>query len=182
MDQSYVGLLNIAVVQNEGDVSIISGENAGEYIKYENIVRKFVQINCNQIKNGQISIKNPDFERSLFEIHCLIPSTRESLDFSQSNGLDFRNLFTALIFFPSFFIKEKSRSLRGLSGLFIKLLQGRLKPLRLLHLYPSPRLHHMGDLLLKTFTFIPMRKLLCRHGYIQESAKWFPTIRNFINQ
>jgi len=59
VDDTFNGYVNIAVVQNEGEVKIKSGENNGRKITYSNIVRSFKQIDCREGKQGKVHIDKP---------------------------------------------------------------------------------------------------------------------------
>jgi len=59
VEESFNGYINIALVQNEGEVKIKSGENSGRKITYTNIVRSFKQIDCRKGKQGLLQIEKP---------------------------------------------------------------------------------------------------------------------------
>jgi len=59
VERGFNGYVNIALVQNEGEVKIKSGENSGRNITYTNIVRSFKQIDCWKNNQGQMQIEKP---------------------------------------------------------------------------------------------------------------------------
>ena len=59
VEENFNGYVNIALVQNESEISIKNGENSGRNITYSNIVRSFQQIDCREKSNGEIQIDIP---------------------------------------------------------------------------------------------------------------------------
>lgn len=60
VENSFSGMLNIALVEKESMVSINQGENRGEKLVYQNIVRQFSQVDCRDRSSGKIYFEIPE--------------------------------------------------------------------------------------------------------------------------
>ena len=60
VEEGFNGYVNIALIQNEGEIKIKSGENNGRKITYTNIVRSFKQVDCRKTNEGHLQIEKPE--------------------------------------------------------------------------------------------------------------------------